>query len=259
MPQTLAVAQTTEIRDCEAAHDSNSRKGKAIGGSEVSANSAGCHRGVARLLRNLRDQRAPAPAGAGEMFYFAPYNVFELTFRFSQFALQIRSAKRIKIRMSHGVAADLEPVLIQLPHLPRQKITTRPQEPDGDVESGTEASIPQDGRSCQQVGLTSVVKGQDNAIGGGGKALADIHDRKIGLAQETNLAAKVSLGDNVADIAGFGLAERPLGKLQFVIHEEQVSGRHQKSLRRCDLSDCGTGIPRPSRAALVFFRKRQIE
>src|ERR1035438_3633843 len=129
------------------------------------------------------------------------------------------------------MAADLKTLRVEIAHLAGIEVTGRAQESGGEVEGCVEAELAEYGRGGDQVGLAAVVKGDTNAgLGRIANRFADVQAAPAGCFDPRHLAAEGFERQNVAHIAGLGLAELTASDLQFVIHQEHnARGSHDVS------------------------------
>src|SRR5580700_9412985 len=98
----------------------------------------------------------------------------------------------------------------------------------GDVESCAEASLMQDGRGGQQIGLRAVIESDADVRGSIRRSVRSFRKSQSAAHaqplvsfgfQEIYLFAKLNLVQHVPRVAGFGIAKGPSRNLQLVIHQ----------------------------------------
>ena len=123
--------------------------------------------------------------------------------------------------MRHRMAADLKTLRIEVAYLRGIKVAGRAQESSGEVEGCVEAELAEQGRGAEKIGLAAIVEGDTNArLGRIAKSFADVQAAPSGLFDPRHLAAEGFERQNVAHVAGLGLAELTAIDLQLVIHQE---------------------------------------
>src|SRR5216684_2580444 len=119
------------------------------------------------------------------------------------------------------MAADLKTLRVEIAHLSGGEVTRRAQESSSEVEGCVQAEFAEHGCGGDKIGLAAIVEGDTHArLGRIAKSFADIQAAPAGFFDPRHLAAEGFERQNVAYVAGFGLAELAASDLQFVIHQE---------------------------------------
>src|ERR1700676_1277576 len=123
--------------------------------------------------------------------------------------------------MRHRMAADLKTLCVELAHLVGAEVTGRAQESSSEVEGCIEAELAEHGRGGDKIGLAAIVEGNTNArLSRIANSLTDVQAAPAGLFDPCHLAAESFERQNVAHVAGLGLAELTASQLKLVVHQE---------------------------------------
>src|SRR5450631_4690887 len=113
------------------------------------------------------------------------------------------------------MAADLETLRVEIAHLDGVEVTGCAQESSGEVEGRVEAEFAEYWRGGNEVGLAAIVKGDAHArFGRIANSVADVQAAPAGILDPCHLAAESFERQNVAHVAGLGLAELAASELQ---------------------------------------------
>src|ERR1700688_2014340 len=120
--------------------------------------------------------------------------------------------------MSHRMAGDLETLCVQVAYLISVEVAGRAEKSSGQVEGGVEAELTKHWSGGDKVGLAPIVKGDtDTRFGRIPDGFAYVQAAPARSYDPRHLAAESFDRQNVANIAGHGLAQFTARELQFVV------------------------------------------
>src|SRR5581483_7921265 len=122
--------------------------------------------------------------------------------------------------MSGRMAADIESLVCELPYLRVCQVSRFSQESGRDVKGRAKTGILENGRGGDEIGLGSVIEGNDDRRGScAGQGLGDRLTLPSLIFQPAHLALEIGHADYVTHIAGVGIAKSAPRQLQLVVHE----------------------------------------
>lgn len=254
-PQSPALTKILELAQGRASHDHDTTQGQAVDCGQVRVWATGGNRGVASLARNFAGPLVIASPRAGEVIHRGSENLFEFVLGAGDFTLKACRVQIVQVGMGHGMATNLESKAVQFPELGVGEISALSKKTNGDIESGLESCVLEQGRRHDKVTLGAIVESDCNRmLAWRFHCLADIHPRPAGIAQPVYLEPKMRFGNNVAHVAGLRLAQSAAGQFQFVIHEVDHAGiRRQKIFLNGAFTKSGTRMPNRARVIEYFL------
>ena len=155
------------------------------------------------------------------MIHSTLHNLLDPVFCVLDFALQARLTWIRDVGVGHGMATYLEAVGVRFTDLAWSHEFGGADPTSCHIEGGAQSKFTQHWSGRNRICLAAVVEGDAKGpLRWLTKSFADTQAAKAGLPDPFHLAAEGFEWQDVAHLAGIGLAQRAASQFQFVIHQE---------------------------------------